>query len=207
MDVVTELANGGTDTLDFSEVTSNLTFHIKNPTGVDGGFWVNPDSVSGDRLVGQIVGSTAKGVKYVEQVTGGTGTNTYKVFADWGKDVVIDNPLTGHAVLDLSAIPATTNLTITIAAPDSAHANAYNKVTVTEYKDGKLKKSVKNRLVVHHVYDIRGGLFLILFSLFNSVWICAAVTPSTEMEPVDFPPQASLKLPARASCQIFCVLL
>ncbi len=110
-DVVTELANGGKDKLDFSAVpdTTAMEILVKSGRQRDGGSYTLFTA-----------GAAVTGVRNIEALIGGKGINTYKVSLDWGKDLVLENP-SKQAVLDLSDIPAVrTDPNNPTARPDQA---------------------------------------------------------------------------------------
>jgi len=152
VDTITD--TGGGDTLDFSQVHANLTFHLRANNDVTSP-GVTVDGPAGNR----VQGGAGIGVKNMEGLSGGLGQNTFKVCGSWFintdapkrfaiDDIPITDPNTNGATLDCSEVPNTVNLSFTISPTDSSHPLAMNKVVVS---DGSRK------ITVYNVRNVIGG--------------------------------------------------
>ncbi len=103
-DQVVELANEGTDTLDFSQVSGELSVLVKQASGGAG------TASSFEVLVGlnDVVGGLNNGgpeteVTYVERIIGGHANTVYELHPTWTGDLLIDDTINGrYGTLDLS---------------------------------------------------------------------------------------------------------
>ncbi|MCA1806410.1 MAG: hypothetical protein LC687_00885, partial [Actinobacteria bacterium] len=96
-DTITELLNGGSDTLNFKTITSALNYSIAS-TGI---------TVTGS-------GQTLSSVANIEKLVAGTGTNTFTFANSWANKTVVEAAATATVDIDFSTV--STDLYFTIKA-------------------------------------------------------------------------------------------
>ncbi len=139
IDSVIEQANGGTDTLDFAAVTSDLTFDVRpNGGAANSGVTMEAREAGTSNLLTSRLSAASSnvGVQNVERIHGGEGTNTYRFYDNWASlgNFTVDNSqlktdgtLVSGGTLDLSAISDTRDLLITILGTKEWPGAAVNK--------------------------------------------------------------------------------
>ncbi|WP_432470961.1 DUF4347 domain-containing protein [Amphritea sp. HPY] len=100
---ITEGSNEGSDLLDFSLVTADLTFTL------------NDVAVTGYAIAA--TGQSVSAAKYVERIAAGSGTNTFNFKNGWADLLLIEATAAATVNLDFSAV--TSDLTITIKTDGS----------------------------------------------------------------------------------------
>ena len=130
-DKISEDSGKGTDTLNFSEVTSGLTVVVRASNGQeDSGITVT--NGDGNSVKGWSDTGAQIGAQHIEVIVSGRGANSYGLHEGWGKELIIDDSKGSHGTLDLSGIPEGKSLTITISPADTSHPDARNKVVVSD---------------------------------------------------------------------------
>ncbi|MCV6613177.1 MAG: DUF4347 domain-containing protein [Amphritea sp.] len=107
---VTENNNEGSDTLDFSRVSEDLTFTL------------NDVAATGYTIAA--AGQTVSGAKNVERITAGSGNNTFQFKNGWADLLLIDADASATVTLDLSDV--TDDLTIRVKADGSVEIEDAN---------------------------------------------------------------------------------
>ena len=126
---VTETTNSGTDTLDFSLVTADLTFTL------------NDMAATGVAIAA--TGKTVSGAKEIEKLIAGTGINTFNFKNGWADQLLIEATAAATVNLDFSAV--TSDLFITFRADGSV------EIADTANRSGG------HRAIVENVDAITGG--------------------------------------------------